>query len=154
MNFEKKTLSKRVGKFLEENIQDQEEKESVRKIMQGRKLQYLAANKLILTLITAMVMGDGEEDGEDEVQDAGEGQDGQTQPQTQTQASTSSQEPQDGTQSQRSEKPDFSRVLQVLQEWGLQIWYKLPTGTPQVLQEICQTWTAETQPIRLRQQVW
>ena len=38
MNFEKKTLSKRVGKFLEENIQDQEEKESVRKIMQGRKL--------------------------------------------------------------------------------------------------------------------
>ena len=56
MNFEKKTLSKRVGKFLEENIQDQEEKESVRKIMQGRKLQYLAANKLILTLITAMVM--------------------------------------------------------------------------------------------------
>ena len=110
MNFEKKTLSKRVGKFLEENIQDQEEKESVRKIMQGRKLQYLAANKLILTLITAMVMGDGEEDGEDEVQDAGEGQDGQTQPQTQTQASTSSQEPQDGTQSQRSEKPDFSKV--------------------------------------------
>ena len=71
MNFEIKTLSKRVGKFLEENIQDQEEKESVRKIMQGRKLQYPAANKLILTLIKAMVMGDGEEDEEDEFQDAG-----------------------------------------------------------------------------------
>ena len=98
MNFDKKTLSKKVGRILEENVQSQEEKEDVRKIMQGRKLAYHAANRLILTLITAMIMGDGEDEEEgDEFQGAGEEQtksqtqtlneEGHSQTQTQTQSS-------------------------------------------------------------------
>ena len=54
-------------------MQNQEEKDNIGKILQGRKMQYQDANKLILILLTAMIVGDGEEE-------VVEGQDGQTQP--------------------------------------------------------------------------
>ena len=124
MNFDKKTLSKRTGKFFVDNMQNQEEKDNIRKIMQGRKLQYQDANKLILILLTAMIVGDGDEEEEDELQETVEGQDRQTQPQTQTQSQNYENAQQSGpsgttnqsrTQSQnqgRSEhiRKDFSDV--------------------------------------------
>ena len=86
MNFERKNLNRRTGKFLEDNMQNQEEKDNIKKVMQGRSLQYQEANKLILILLTAMVVGDEEEEEEDEFQEVGEGQDGQSQVQNQTQS--------------------------------------------------------------------
>ena len=81
INFEKKTLSKRVGKLLIENVQNDEEKESIKKIMDGKKLQYPQANRLIFSLIAAMLVEDGEDD--DDEEEFGDAKDTQLQSPTQ-----------------------------------------------------------------------
>ena len=57
VNVEQKTLHRRTGNVIEDNIQNQEERENIKKIMQGRKLQYQDANKFILILPIAMIVG-------------------------------------------------------------------------------------------------
>lgn len=64
LNFDKMTYSKKVGKFIEDSMTTQTEKEEVRKIMTGKNLQYIPANRLIHRLIAAMIAGDGEDDEE------------------------------------------------------------------------------------------
>ena len=90
INFEKKTLSKRIGKLLMENVQNDEEKESIKKIMDGKKLQYPQANRLIFSLIAAMIVGDGEED--DDEEEFGDAEDSQLQSSTQNLTQTQTQD--------------------------------------------------------------
>ena len=98
LNFDKMTISKKVGKFIEDSMTTQTEKEEIRKIMKGNKLQYPAANRLIHRLIAAMIAGDGEDEDDEQTEKAGEEGNKtemddlhQTQMQTQTQTQTQTQ---------------------------------------------------------------
>ena len=78
--------------------------------MQGKRLQYLAANKLIQTLITAMIMGDGDEDEEEEFVDAGDAPDEHSQEQTQNNQENNQESISGGSQPRAQVRRDFSNV--------------------------------------------
>ena len=54
-DFTKKTISKNVGEFLIENLTAEKERESLKTIMKGKKLQYGDANSLLRHLINVII---------------------------------------------------------------------------------------------------
>ena len=62
LDFGKPEISKKVIKFLESKMPNEEDIRSIRRIEKGNKLNYMDANSLIHCLLKAMVMVDGEED--------------------------------------------------------------------------------------------
>ena len=62
LNFEKPEISKKVIKFLEENLPNEEDKTSIRRIGNKYKLNYMDANALIQAILQALIMEDGEEE--------------------------------------------------------------------------------------------
>ena len=55
MDFNKKNISKNVAEYLEELIQDEDQKNDLRRIIRGNKLQYNEANKLLRNILEAMM---------------------------------------------------------------------------------------------------
>ena len=62
LNFEKPETSKKVIKFLEENLPNEEDKISIRRIGNKYKLNSMDANALIQAILQALIMEDGEEE--------------------------------------------------------------------------------------------
>ena len=58
-DFAKTTISTNVGAFLEENLRTEKEKESLRTIIRGRKLQYGDANVLLSSIVQALTIING-----------------------------------------------------------------------------------------------
>ena len=81
-NFDKPTISKNVGKFLNENLK-KSDADLLNRIIRGKKLQYMDANVLLNRILTSIIISDGEE--EDEIKIASEDDE---QPDLQTQSLT------------------------------------------------------------------
>ena len=81
-NFDKPTISKNVGKFLNENLK-KSDADLLNRIISGKKLQYMDANVLLNRILTSIIISDGEE--EDEIKIASEDDE---QPDLQTQSLT------------------------------------------------------------------
>jgi hypothetical protein len=81
-NFDKPTISKNVGKFLNENLK-KSDADLLNRIISGKKLQYMEANVLLNRILTTTIVSDGEE--EDEIKIASEDDE---QPDLQTQSLT------------------------------------------------------------------
>ena len=62
LNFQKNEISKKVTKFLLENLPNEEDKNSIRRIEKKNKLNYMDANSLIQALLQAIILDDGEDD--------------------------------------------------------------------------------------------
>ena len=112
LNFEKKTVSLRLYKYLTANMPEEGDRKSISRLMNKKKLAYHEANQLIQGLLSAMIMEDveGEEEEETEITPDTDGEtDSQRQTQTQREeeSSGSQTQTQEGTQ---NEKPDFSKV--------------------------------------------
>ena len=61
-NFKKSFVSSKVIKFLEENDSNEDDKKSLAKLAKGKKLPYKEANSLLISILKAIVIEDGEED--------------------------------------------------------------------------------------------
>ena len=62
LNFDKNFISEKVIKFLESNTSDDGIKNSLKRICQGKKLQYMEANVVVDMLLKALTIEDGKED--------------------------------------------------------------------------------------------
>ena len=60
MDFSKTTIGNNIGELLRENLTEDRDKESIRRIMVGNKLAYGEANHLIRSLLYALIVADGE----------------------------------------------------------------------------------------------
>lgn len=117
LNFDKKTISIRLYKFLAENMKEEGERRSIMRLMNKKKLAYQDANQLIQGLLSAMVMEEAgaEEEEEEEFVIAPES-DGNldSQSTSQVQSGSGTSDPPSQTQTQQNgtqiEKPDFSQV--------------------------------------------
>ena len=63
-NFNKPTISKNVGEFLNLNLKSEKEKDLLNRILSGRKLQYGDANMLLNSILSSIIISDGGEEEE------------------------------------------------------------------------------------------
>ena len=62
MDFKKTSISKNVGKFLQDNLKDEKDKESLQNIITEKALLKNDAINLLITILQALTIPDGEED--------------------------------------------------------------------------------------------
>ena len=58
IDFTKTTIGNNIGYFLRENLKEDRDKESIRRIMVGNKLAYGEANHLIRSLMYPLIVAD------------------------------------------------------------------------------------------------
>ena len=61
MDFKKTSISKNVGKFLQDNLKDEKDKESLQNIITEKALLKNDAINLLITILQALTIPDGEE---------------------------------------------------------------------------------------------
>ena len=61
MDFKKTSISKNVGKFLQDNLKDEKDKESLQNIITEKALLKIGAINLLITILQALTIPDGEE---------------------------------------------------------------------------------------------
>ena len=65
-SFDKKVIGRATGEFLMDRLTEVNEKRDLQKIIDGRSLQYMEANKLLKKIINALIVDENEEEEEDE----------------------------------------------------------------------------------------
>ncbi len=65
-SFDKKVIGKATGEFLMVRLTEENEKKDLKKILDGRSLQYTEANKLLKKIINALIVDEEEEEEENE----------------------------------------------------------------------------------------
>ena len=65
-SFDKKAIGRATGEFLMDKLTEANEKRDLQKIIDGRSLQYMEANKLLKKIINALIVDEDEEEEEDE----------------------------------------------------------------------------------------
>ena len=116
LNFDKKTVSRGLFKYLATHMPEEADRKSISRLMNKKKLAYHDANQLIQGLLSAMIMGDGDVEDEEEIEISPDTEEdptmrnetGSQNEEGQSQTQTSTQETQEG--SQKNEKIDLSKV--------------------------------------------
>ena len=62
INFEKRKIGKMTGQFLIDRAIKQCDKDDIKRVLDGHKLQYKEANRLLRSIMQAIMVGDGDDD--------------------------------------------------------------------------------------------
>ena len=100
MDFEKPSISKNVGKFLEDNLKAEKEKESLINVIGGKAILKCDAINLLVTILKALSAVDNLDDEE------------------YTAFVPASDDPEDGEKSEKNPSAEFPTLAQSMAEWS------------------------------------
>ena len=100
MDFEKPSISKNVGKFLEDNLKAEKEKESLINVIGGKAILKCDAINLLVTILKALSAVDNLDDEE------------------YTAFVPASDDPEDGEKSEKHPSAEFPALAQTMAEWS------------------------------------